>query len=229
MEKEILFLAIAITLFVSIDSKDKQVCNATSTKTNLMECANGKFGKIWAGCINQGSVRVRCPKDHIPCNDLAENGLEFSCFNDCQTHGGRKACMNEAEKLLVTSSGAAAEVHEDCLGDYELTGQSSNNKPVYQLFKYNKTNSGISGSVQKIPQDRYIYFTKNSNWMISEKEDIGTDIGWIHNEAGGEAPHMADQNRWVVSISDNNPIRHKYIGTSSDWYKDPTFKVVAIS
>ena len=60
-----------------------------------MECANGKFGKIWAGCINQGSVRVRCPKDHIPCNDLAENGLEFSCFNGCQTHGGRKACMDE--------------------------------------------------------------------------------------------------------------------------------------
>ena len=83
--------------------------------------------------------------------------VSYNCF----------ICIFKAKKLLVTSSGAAAEVHEDCLGDYELTGQSSNNKPVYQLFKDVETKSGISGSIQKIPQDRYIHFNNVSNWMVS--------------------------------------------------------------
>ena len=62
---------------------------------NGLECANGIFVARWNGCIDQGSVRVRCPKAHFPCNDLASNGTEFSCWNDCTTHGGIKDCFAE--------------------------------------------------------------------------------------------------------------------------------------
>ena len=49
----------------------------------------------WSGCINQGSVRVRCPKDHLPCNDLAGNGIEFGCWHDCTGRGGVRDCLEE--------------------------------------------------------------------------------------------------------------------------------------
>ena len=69
------------------------ICYSTSTSNDLLECANGNFAGIWNGCINQGSVRVRCPQGHFPCNDLAGNGLEFSCWFDCADHGGLKMCQ----------------------------------------------------------------------------------------------------------------------------------------
>ena len=74
-------------------------CYATASVNTLvnngLECANGNFVANWNGCIDQGSVRVRCPKAHLPCNDLAGNGTEFSCWNDCATHGGIKDCFAE--------------------------------------------------------------------------------------------------------------------------------------
>ena len=60
-----------------------------------MECANGKMGTKGDGCLNQNSFRVRCPKDNLPCNDLAKNGKEFSCHKDCSTHGGVKECFGD--------------------------------------------------------------------------------------------------------------------------------------
>ena len=62
---------------------------------NGLECANGNTVSKWNGCIDQGSVRVRCPKDHLPCNDLAGNGIEFGCWHDCTGHGGVRVCLVE--------------------------------------------------------------------------------------------------------------------------------------
>ena len=68
---------------------------ANSLTNNGLECANGNYVSSWNGCINQDSVRVRCPKDHIPCNDLAGNGIEFGCWYDCTGHGGVRECSEE--------------------------------------------------------------------------------------------------------------------------------------
>ena len=74
-------------------------CYATASVNTLanngLECANGNFVASWNGCIDQGSVRVRCPKGNVPCNDLAENGIEFRCWNDCTGYGGVKDCLAE--------------------------------------------------------------------------------------------------------------------------------------
>ena len=71
------------------------IASVNTLVNNGLECANGNFVANWNGCIDQGSVRVRCPKAHLPCNDLAGNGTEFSCWNDCATHGGIKDCFAE--------------------------------------------------------------------------------------------------------------------------------------
>ena len=68
---------------------------ANSLTNSGLECANGNYVSSWNGCINQDSVRVRCPKDHFPCNDLAGNGIEFSCWHNCTGHGGVKECLAE--------------------------------------------------------------------------------------------------------------------------------------
>jgi len=70
-------------------------CYVTSTNDNMMECANGQFGRKWNGCVGQDSVRVRCPHNYLPCNDLARNGIEFGCWFDCTNHGGVKGCTIE--------------------------------------------------------------------------------------------------------------------------------------
>ena len=70
-------------------------CYAFSTNNDMMECATGDFGTKWRGCIDQGSVRVRCPKGTMPCNDFSANGKEVSCWNNCSRHGGLKACLKE--------------------------------------------------------------------------------------------------------------------------------------
>ena len=71
------------------------VCYSNPTNSFVLECANGDFAKPWSGCIDQGSVRVRCPRNTYPCNDLVGNGIEFSCWKDCSTHGGPKMCEND--------------------------------------------------------------------------------------------------------------------------------------
>ena len=77
-------------------------CYATSTQNKSIECANGSYGKIWNGCINQGSVRVRCPIGTFPCNDLAGNGLEFSCRTNCLNYGGLRKCLNDGADSDIT-------------------------------------------------------------------------------------------------------------------------------
>ena len=77
------------------------ICFSTPTNsTKLLECANGNIATKWDGCIKQNSLRVRCPKNHLPCNDLARNGKEFSCFADCSAHGGVKNC-SESGSLTI--------------------------------------------------------------------------------------------------------------------------------
>ena len=67
---------------------------------DVMECANGNRATVWTGCQDQGSVRVRCPKGYLPCNDLSTEGTgnEFSCWFDCDGHGGVKECSDEGVK-----------------------------------------------------------------------------------------------------------------------------------
>ena len=75
------------------------ICYASATVNKLhnsgLECANGDFASSWGGCLNQGSLRIRCPRDYFPCNDLSGNRIEFSCRENCTRHGGLKDCIVE--------------------------------------------------------------------------------------------------------------------------------------
>ena len=61
---------------------------------NGLECANGNFVDTWNGCVDQGSVRIRCPKKQFPCNDIGGNG-EFRCRKDCTEYGGLRNCLTK--------------------------------------------------------------------------------------------------------------------------------------
>ena len=73
-------------------------CHATASVDTLvnngLECANGNFVARWNGCIDQGSVRIRCPKKQCPCNDIGGNG-EFRCRKDCTKYGGLRNCLTK--------------------------------------------------------------------------------------------------------------------------------------
>ena len=77
------------------------VCYSKSTENESMECANGKFGLHWNGCIDQDSVRIRCPKGSVPCNEAAITGEAFTCYRDCSKHGGRKNCTIEGMCVVI--------------------------------------------------------------------------------------------------------------------------------
>ena len=77
------------------------ICYSTSTSNDLLECANGNFAEKWNGCIDQGSARIRCPQGYFPCNALTETGVEFSCWNDCASHGGQKICQGNICSYLM--------------------------------------------------------------------------------------------------------------------------------
>ena len=80
-----------------------EICYYTSTTNEQLQCANGNFAPQWDGCINEDSVRARCPINKFPCNDLAGNGIEFSCHNDCTDHGGNKTCQGNIFYLNIKS------------------------------------------------------------------------------------------------------------------------------
>ena len=64
----------------------------------------------------------------------------------------------KANKLLISSTGAAKEVLDECLGTYRLTEQISNNRSVYEhMYK-----------------DRYLHFSPGGtgNWMVNKNDKI---------------------------------------------------------
>lgn len=61
----------------------------------------------------------------------------------------------KAHKLLISSEGAGREVHEESLGVYVLTGEISNDRPIYKNTKDN---------------DRYLHFSPNSTWTVSKND-----------------------------------------------------------
>ena len=69
--------------------------------------------------------------------------------------------------------------------------------------------------------------------QITDKEGVGTIEGWIYNkDKSGEAPNLADQSSWLVTLKDEpDDVKKRYThsGGDRDWYKDPTFRVVALS
>ena len=83
--------------FIIIQNRLGPTCYAASLNIDKLECANGNLGNLWDGCMKQNSLRVRCPKDKFPCNELAGNKKEFSCYFDCSNHGGVKECFNEGK------------------------------------------------------------------------------------------------------------------------------------
>merc|ERR1719186_2057886 len=99
-------------------------CFAESTGNNKLECENGKFGKIWEGCIDQGSIRVRCPRRTKPCNDAARNGKEFSCYGNCKNHGGDKKCTLDATTTEPTSDRTTA-ANSTAIGTTEADSTTS--------------------------------------------------------------------------------------------------------
>jgi len=188
-------------------------------------------------CIAEGGF--------IPCQYRERKTVGTCSLFGCSSWRGETECVNsicqcapnhytpdgeichpcEAHRLRITSTGAAKEVQESCLGTYEITDQISNNRPVYKNVKDN---------------DRYLHLNpgKPNKWMISKgKEAIGTTSGLIYNGAGGATPNEADQSRWLVAIQPkhSDAIKRKYkkdVDSTTEghyWTYDPTFKVQVIS
>ena len=71
------------------------VCVKQPYDYDELVCLNGDKHDIadgWSGCVNDGSVRIQCPKGHYPCNYLRSNGKEFQCQEDCTNYGGYRDC-----------------------------------------------------------------------------------------------------------------------------------------
>lgn len=179
-------------------------------------------------CIAEGGF--------IPCQYRERKTVGTCSFFSCSSWRGETECVNSIcqcapnhytpdgeichpceDALMVSSTGAAKEVHDWSLGTYVQTEQVSNNRPVYKNTKDN---------------DRYLHFSPNSRWMISSKKSIGTENGWIFNTAGGETPNETDPTKWLVTLEgqpDDVKRRYTHAGTIRPWYKDPTFRIVALS
>lgn len=70
------------------------ICPTTESSISL-GCTGGatcdRSAKGW-NCCDIGS-RAQCPLGFKACNDKAGNGIDFSCWPDCGTHGGEKICQ----------------------------------------------------------------------------------------------------------------------------------------
>ena len=72
-------------------------CFINPLANHELECKNGKFAEPWNGCVDQGSVRVRCPARYLPCNKPNLFGDSFSCYKDCSNRDGVKECSIDGE------------------------------------------------------------------------------------------------------------------------------------
>jgi len=196
---------------VAVDTTDgsTELSAATLATTPMIETELDVFRKS----LNLGTIEKKLGENEERISTLELQNQELT---------KKLAATKYSHKLLISSTGAAKEVREISLGIYELTGQISNDRPVYMNTKDN---------------DRYLHFNTNSKWMISNKNKIGSGTGFIFYDVGGEAPHTADQNKWLVAIgpSQSDAIKKKYkndVDSNTEgfyWTYDPTFKVQAIS
>merc|ERR1712060_232587 len=99
-------------------------CFAQPRPRSFLRCSNGELGEQWAGCRNQGSTRIQCPKDHYPCNTLVGNSAfpEFSCSSDCLEKGGNRECgelecysESRDDDHLLCSDGSVADKWNGCV------------------------------------------------------------------------------------------------------------------
>ena len=82
-------------------------CIAEPRDDDTLLCANmdtvssiGWDEDGWEGCSSVGSVRIQCPKDHYPCNNLMESTgfTEFHCGLTCDEHGGKRTtCFADSD------------------------------------------------------------------------------------------------------------------------------------
>ena len=64
-------------------------CVAEPRDDDKLLCADGNTGSKWTGCVDRGSVRIQCPKNSFPCNNMNSNN-EFICSSDCSKHGDKR-------------------------------------------------------------------------------------------------------------------------------------------
>ena len=64
-------------------------CIAEPRDDDKLLCADGDTGSKWTGCVDRGSVRIQCPKNSFPCNNMNSNN-EFICSSDCSKHGDKR-------------------------------------------------------------------------------------------------------------------------------------------
>ena len=63
------------------------MCVGQPYDTDKLVCLKGAKYDLYDdgdGCVDDGSVRIQCPKNYYPCNYLRSNGKEFQCRKDCR-------------------------------------------------------------------------------------------------------------------------------------------------
>jgi len=227
--KSLIFLCLILIVFYSDASiiktfqrqrRSTNVCTTAESWNRLTNNDPGKRcifpfeykGVTYNGCTDVDSEKVSRTKFFWCATEVNENKqiLEDSRnWGECNLH------CTKAGSLMVSSTGAAKEVQAACLGIYELTGEMSNHREIYK----HKSN------------DRYLHFD-GRDWIISPKDKIGTTRGYIYNKAGGETPNEADQSKWLVTFIDEpDDVKRRWSDNHDrcNWYKDPTFRIVALS
>ena len=75
-------------------------CIAEPRDDDKLLCANMDTVSGWDDCLAQDSVRIQCPKNHYPCNNLKESTgfKEFICGTTCEDHGGKRTtCFADSD------------------------------------------------------------------------------------------------------------------------------------
>jgi hypothetical protein len=72
-------------------------------------CSGERVGG-W-NCCGVGN-RAKCPKAYKACNDAAENGIDFSCWYDCSSHGGEKKCAKPGTPEIMTTKSPTPQLTE---------------------------------------------------------------------------------------------------------------------
>lgn len=68
------------------------VCIGEQRDDNKLLCSDGELTDSWdwEGCSLRGTVRIQCPEDYYPCNNLRSK--EFVCDKTCDNDGGKREC-----------------------------------------------------------------------------------------------------------------------------------------
>jgi len=185
----------------------------TSRSDSQISCADGTSGGF-NYCLASGTFRTQCPSGQTACNDKAGNGDAFSCYNDCQVHGGAKPCYEPSLSTLKArlrwpflTNGVVVKSEED-----GYPGYTGSNDAESCPNKWRVPKTWFMGACPA-DQKRCTPFTNYSSHVAALKKKHGYgDYQCILYEGD----YTNARGLWSLERADPMTMRH---------YKDPNRKI----